>query len=153
MSQSGPSTNRLLIVLNVIAGAHVKGTNKIAEPECCPKSQLQRFQRIIIKSDVTVHRCLSILPLFLRPPLSTATFFGEQVRHRAHGMAWFCLVYGLRGERYADGDEDMVGACLLGRYFAACNALALDRGCAVGETIDTGGAALSLSAFVSVRSA
>ena len=38
LNESGPSTNRLLIVLNVIAGAHVKGTNKIAEPQCCPKS-------------------------------------------------------------------------------------------------------------------
>ena len=34
-------------------------------------------------------------------------------------------------------DEDVVGRRVLGRYFAACNALALDRGYASGETIDT----------------
>ena len=62
-------------------------------------------------------------------------------------MAWFSLVYGLRGRERGEGgegDEDMVGACLVDTSLPAMHWLWIAAGCsASGETIDTPSAFMS----------
>ena len=70
----------------------------------------------------------------LPPPLSGGFF--QRAGAAAPRMVLFGLWLEGGGER-GGGRGRGHGWRVLGRYFAACNALALDRGYASGETIDT----------------